>query len=171
MIPGHMDHPERFSDPDARPPEPGYETRDANVTALLRFGVGLVIATVLVEFAMRGFYRLFEGERPRPQNQSAPENLYQQLRQLRRSEDQALSSYAIDPRTGLARIPIERAMELVAEKGVPFGKGPKTELEVISHGGTPAPAVGKDAQAPPVGEGTGKPAEVEKTKNPPDTRK
>jgi hypothetical protein len=160
MTQGHADHtghgPDAHHGPD--PQEgPGYETRDANVNALLQFGVGLIIALVVIQFAMLAMFRLFEMERPQARTQRAQENLYQQLRDLRHGEDEALSSYKIDPRTGLARIPIERAMELVAEKGAPFGKGPKTELEMISHGGTPVPAAGKDAPKPSGETKTGNP--------------
>ena len=58
----------------------------------------------------------------------------------------------------MVRIPIDRAIELVAEKGVPFGKGPKTEVEMNSHAGTPVPAAddgdGQDATTPPDEDGT-----------------
>jgi hypothetical protein len=154
MTKGHIDHAEHASDArhgHGAHPEggPGYETKDASVRGLLLFGAGLIIALVLVQLVMLGFLRVFEMERPSPKKTTAQENLYQQLRDLHRHEDEALSSYKADPKTGTVRIPIERAMELVAEKGSPFGKGPKTELEVISHAGSPVPADGKDAPKPP----------------------
>ena len=147
MTPGHTDHPEKV--PHADSPGPGYEPRDANVSRLLLFGAGLVVFLIAVELAMLGFYRVFETEsryqRPRPVRPTSPENLYQQLRVLRGAEEVALHSYGwVDRRKGIVRIPIERAIELVAEKGVPFGKGPKSELEILSHGGTPAR--GKDEE-------------------------
>jgi AcrR family transcriptional regulator len=42
------------------------------------------------------------------------------LERLRRTEDALLTSYGwVDQREGLVRIPIERAIELVAERGLP----------------------------------------------------
>ena len=41
----------------------GYETRDASVPALLKFGGGLIVSLVVVQFVMLGFYRVFVAER------------------------------------------------------------------------------------------------------------
>lgn len=59
------------------------------------------------------------------------------LEQFRASEDQSLSSYGvIDPNAGTYRIPIDRAMKLIVERGVPGGQPlpagatpPKTEIK------------------------------------------
>jgi hypothetical protein len=138
--------------------QPGYETRDAAAGELLGFGVGLIIAIAVIQLLMLGFYGLFLSERPKPLPEPAESNIYQQLRDLHRDEDLALSRYEwVDRKAGVVRIPIDRAIELVAEKGVRFGKGPKTEREMNSHAGTPVPAPatgpGKDSASPP--EGTG----------------
>jgi hypothetical protein len=135
-------------------PEPGYETKDASALPLLSFGVGLIVALVVVELLMLGFYGLFISERPKHIEERAAANIYEQLRDLRRTENAALSSYGwVDRKAGVVRIPIDRAIDLVAEKGIPFGKGPKTELEMNSHSGTPVPlpvpGVEKDATNPP----------------------
>ena len=135
-------------------PEPGYETRDASAIPLLTFGVGLIVALVVVELLMLGFYRLFMSERPKPIQERAETNIYEQLRDLRRDEDATLSSYGwVDRKAGVVRIPIDRAIDLVAEKGIPFGKGPKTEIEMNSHSATPVPlpvpGAEKDATNPP----------------------
>jgi len=135
-------------------PSPGYETKDARAIPLLTFGVGLIVALVVVELLMLGFYRLFMSERPKPIQERAETNIYEQLRDLRRTEDAALSSYGwVDRQTGVVRIPIDRAIDLVAEKGIPFGKGPKTEIEMNSHSATPVPlplpAAEKNATNPP----------------------
>jgi hypothetical protein len=155
-------------------PGPGYETRDASISGLLRFGVGLVVVVVAIHLAMLAFQHLFITERPQspeeqeeartilagpPQEQEQTQahvNIYQQLRDLHRDEDAMLSNYGwVDRKAGVIRVPIDRALDLVAEKGVRFGKGPKTEIEMNSHAGTPLPpsAAEKDATKPP--EGTG----------------
>lgn len=139
--------------------ELGYEPRDASVPALFKFGVGLIVVMVAVHLALLGVYKLMERERPEAVETTAPENLYQQLRTLRGDEEETLGGYGwVDRKAGVVRIPIDRAIDLLAEKGDRFAKGPKTEIEMNSHGGTPAPAVaekkdqGKDQdreKAPP----------------------
>jgi hypothetical protein len=136
---GHGAHP---SPPHVHPEGPGYETKDASIPALLRFLIGLVIFCTIVQFAMLGIYRVFDRSKPEKYQPKAPTNpptnQYEQLRELRRNETQALSGYGwVDRKEGVVRIPIERAIALVAEKGVRFGKGPKTEIEMNSHAGTP----------------------------------
>jgi hypothetical protein len=121
--------------------ELGYETRDASIPALVKFTVGLIVVVVVFQFALLGVYRLMERERPEAVATTAPENLYQQLRTLRSDEEKTLGGYGwVDRKAGVVRIPIDRAIELVAEKGDQFARGPKTELEMNSHGGTPVPA-------------------------------
>jgi hypothetical protein len=153
-------------------PEPGYEARDANVSALLGFVVGLIFVLVVVHLVMLAFQHLFMTERPQspeeqaearsilpgpPQEQEQTQarvNIYQQLRELHRDEDTMLSNYGwVDRKAGVVRIPIGRAIDLMAEKGVRFGKGPKTEIEMNSHAGTPvsSPSAEKDAKKPPEG--------------------
>jgi hypothetical protein len=129
----------------------GYETRDASVSALLKFGVGLILFMVVVQFMMLGIYRVFVAERPEATKPPTTTNLYQQLRDLHHDEETNLESYGwVDRKAGIVRIPIERAIELVAEKGVGFGKGPKSELEMNSHAGTMVPAAEVDkAPTPP----------------------
>jgi hypothetical protein len=134
-------------------PGPGYETRDARAISLLSFGVGLIVALVVVELLMLGFYRLFMSERPKSIQERAVSNIYEQLRELRRDEDAALSSYGwVDRKADVVRIPIDRAIDLVAENGIHFGKGPKTEIEMNSHSATPVsppvPGAEKDATNP-----------------------
>jgi hypothetical protein len=141
----------------ARPdsvPNPGYETRDASASGLLWFGGGLVAALVVVMLLMFAFYALFKSERPRRIEEHEQSNIYQQLRDLHRDEDAALSKNGwVDRKAGVVQIKISRAIDLLAERGLPPGKGPKTELEMNSHAGTPASlppaAAEKDARNPP----------------------
>lgn len=123
----------------------GYETRDANPRALMIFGAVLVVSLVVVQLGLLGVYRVFEHERKPEPETNAPVNLYQQLQTLRQNEDDTLTSYDwIDRKAGIIRIPIDRAMDLVAERGVPKGKGPQTDVEINSHHGTPVTVEAKD---------------------------
>ena len=54
---------------------------------------------------------------PEPRLQAEPKI---ELKDLRESEDLILSSYGIlDPEKGIARIPIDKAIDIVAGKGLP----------------------------------------------------
>jgi hypothetical protein len=61
-------------------------------------------------------------------------NLYAQNTRLRRAEADALDQYAYDPKTGVVAIPIDRAIDLIVERGVPKGRGPRSEADVIRRG-------------------------------------
>jgi hypothetical protein len=155
-------------------PGPGHETRDANIYALLRFAGGLIAVLVVIHLVMLAFQYVFVTERPQsPEEQEqarsilpgppleqeqtqAQVNIYQQLRKLHSDEEAMLSRYDwVDRKAGVVRVPIDRAIDLVAEKGIQFGKGPKTEIEMNSHAGTPVPLppaeAEKDAKKPPEG--------------------
>jgi hypothetical protein len=92
----------------------GYEKQDVNLTKVFFFGIlGVVILTVIVLFALDYFTAAKEEAvyeavlKP----QSAP------LRELRAREEEELNSYAVlDAQKGIYRIPIERAMELMANE-------------------------------------------------------
>ena len=135
-------------------PAPGYETKDASAVGLITFGIGLIVSLIVVQLLMFWFYHLFLAERPRRIPERVDSNIYQQLRDLHVEEKEALTRYGwVDRKAGVVRIPIDRAIDLVAENGVRFGKGPKTELEMNSHAGTPVPLPvppgEKDARTPP----------------------
>ena len=112
------------------------ETSDVNVSAIVVFVVVLVVTTVVVFGAVFAVYRYF-GEQaartgpaeyplattamrrlpPEPRLQTDPRD---DLANLRRSEDEVLQSYGwIDRSAGIVRIPVEQAMKLTAERGLP----------------------------------------------------
>ena len=58
---------------------------------------------------------------PEPRLQPNPAR---DLREMRAAEEQLLHQYAwIDPDKGIVRIPIERAMDLIAQRGLPAYAG------------------------------------------------
>jgi hypothetical protein len=66
-----------------------------------------------------------QGERtpPEPRLQTAPR---EDLRELRASEDELLSTYGwVDRNAGIVRIPINEAMRLTLERGLPTRTGQK----------------------------------------------
>jgi len=112
----------------------GHEFRDVNVRALVLFGLGLA---VLIGVTMLGGWWLFvhyavhqprakgsAGEQVEPGPYAEPKiqvNPSVDLEQLRTHEETVLHSYGwTDRQAGVARIPIERAMDLVVQRGLPL---------------------------------------------------
>ncbi|MCS6953361.1 MAG: hypothetical protein RMK57_02685 [Bryobacterales bacterium] len=108
-----------------------YETRDANIRGLTLSLVGLFVLLVISLLAMGWmFWYLAAKEEgavtaapaqrelpPAPRLQVTPES---DLEAVRRAEAALLNSYGwVDRDAGIVRIPIDRAMELLAERGLP----------------------------------------------------
>lgn len=121
-----------------------HERRDADIRSLTLSLAGLVVLIVLSLLAMGWMFRHLaareEGagaaarvptEReipPAPRLQVAPAA---DLENLRRAEAAVLNSYGwVDRKAGVVRIPIERAMEILAERGLPARAQPEAK-----HGG------------------------------------
>jgi hypothetical protein len=124
-----------------------YERRDIGVKGVLYFLAGLAIAVVLVYFIADGLYsyldKRFEASQvpisplvtnapkdTRHTSKDYTENAFPtprleedergQLNDIRLKEEQTLSSYDyIDQKAGTVRIPIERAMDLIVQRGLP----------------------------------------------------
>lgn len=112
----------------------GHEESDANVSALAKYGIGLTVifALVLVLMLMlRGFFATQTRRATPPasplaaQRQAPPAPLLQvtpekDLLQVRATEDSILHTYGkVTSDASVVRLPIERAMELVAQRGLP----------------------------------------------------
>jgi hypothetical protein len=122
----------------------GYEKRDVNLRFFTAIMVGLFIILLAGMSASLWFQNVsIERERaavpppspmavtlpavpPEPRLQVVPA---EDLQKLRAEEDAVLNRYElVDAQGGIVRIPIERAMDLVAERGLPVreeGKGKK----------------------------------------------
>ena len=132
-------------DPIYPPPAPehgavGHETSDVNVRSILAFGAALATVAVLVHFVVwlmflffdanasrtvQAMYPLAVSESPRvppePRLQTNPRG---DLHDLRAGEDDLLSSYSwVDRNAGIVRIPIDEAMRLTVERGLPARQG------------------------------------------------
>ena len=109
-----------------------HEHTDVPVRTIGKFLVGLLVGGLLVVVVLGGLWRMFkamEGEPtvsafagprelpPQPRLQTAP---VLDLVEIRERELKRLSSYGwADQATGKVHIPIERAMELLVQRGVP----------------------------------------------------
>ena len=131
------------------PPKHGdYERRDIGVRGIFYFIAGMAVAAVLIHLILAGLYEyLDKRERAHqppvnPLVSNAPENRRRvpskypdvafpeprlendetnQLDGIRIGEEQKLNSYDwVDQKTGTVRIPIERAMDLLVQHGLPL---------------------------------------------------
>src|SRR4051794_4110727 len=129
-----MEHAEHLTtpEPDHRA-GPGYELRDTNVRVVTTYGVALVALIVVVNLALLAAYERLRSLREREETPIPAENLARQRTALQEHEENTLSGYRYDRATGVVRISIARAIELVAERGVPKGKGPRTEEQINSR--------------------------------------
>lgn len=111
-----------------------YERRDFNTRIIGWFALGLVIlcvsASVFIFVFEKGLNRYFaypgkatwtsspEMEAPAPRLQV---NSARELEEMRAQEEAILHGYAwVDREHGVTRIPIEKAMQLIVERGLPM---------------------------------------------------
>ncbi len=116
----------------------GHETRDINVRAVAWFAIGLVIAAVILHVSTAGLFVFFKREHPSSvapsritgENPLAPEPRLQtddrvDMEKFRAAEGQKLNSYGwVDKDAGILHIPIKRAMDLIAQRGLPARTSP-----------------------------------------------
>jgi hypothetical protein len=120
----------------ASSPEVHHEESDVNIGAILGFGAGLIVAAMLIHLLTYVLFRYFdsrEARRVTPQYPLAvaretavpPEprlqtNPRQDLADLRAKEDETLNSYGwVDRNAGVVRIPIDEAITLTLQRGLP----------------------------------------------------
>jgi hypothetical protein len=113
-----------------------HEVSDINVGGVLLFGGGLFVVTgivCLLVWVLFGYFNNREtirGAREYPlavvqENRLPPEprlqtNPREDLRELRAREDEVLTTYGwVDKNAGVVRIPIEEAMKIVVQRGLP----------------------------------------------------
>jgi len=107
----------------------GHEQSEVSVRLIVVSLAGLAIVTFLVFVVVVGVFRHFydsdktgQARRqavvpPEPRIEVAP---YEQLQQIRVKEDHVLTTYAwVDKQNGVVRVPIDRAIDLLAAKGLP----------------------------------------------------
>ncbi len=123
---------------DPEKPTISHERRDVPVKAIAQFLAWLLVSAVVISLAMWGLFKFFEARQKRSDVSPSPlvaaslkrtppaprlETQPLALRTKLRAEEEArLNSFSWADRTGgVVRIPIERAMDLVAQRGVPGG--------------------------------------------------
>ncbi|HZR59065.1 MAG TPA: hypothetical protein VFA74_19515 [Terriglobales bacterium] len=127
-------------------PEVGFERQDLSSFGVYAFFIAIIVGTALIALVLRG--TLYIAQRYNQEHQIAvmspllppradtrsvfPEDIRQfpqprletdertEIHDFRLKEEQELHSYGwVDQQSGVMRIPIERAMELIAQRGLP----------------------------------------------------
>ncbi len=131
--PEHRANPEHLENHEH--PE-NHEQSDVNIVGVLGFGGALVVVATIIHllaYVLFGYFNAREGvavpteyplaasqghrEPPEPRLQTDPR---QDMADLRAKEEELLGSYGwVDKNAGVVRIPIEAAMKLTLERGLP----------------------------------------------------
>ena len=133
------------------PPGAKHEHTDIDVSVGYTFGLWLAVAMLISAGIVYGSFRLFEREAksadalaqkyplaidrvkeaPLPNLQKQP---FKDLYELRQGENEKLTSYGwVDKEGGVTRIPIDRAMEVMLQKGFPARADGGNALNVVTQ--------------------------------------
>jgi hypothetical protein len=131
---------------DRTPPnvELGHEVRDISTRVVAVFGVALLVGAIVVHVAIWLLYLYFgsvaarastrefplaqvgaPAHPPAPRLQTRPR---EELNRMRAEEERILNTYGwVDANGGVVRIPIEQAMRMTLEQGLPVRPGAAAE--------------------------------------------
>ncbi len=121
------------SDDRGAPPKRGYEANVVSFRAVAWFGIGLLLSVLVVVLVAQVVLDELASRRPvvvphpskvqpdpyppEPRLETLPSL---RLEEMRRQEEEILTGYGwVDREEGIARIPIDRAMELLIQRGLP----------------------------------------------------
>ena len=155
----------------------GFEQQDMTAQSVFAFLISLVVGGVLVYFAIWGFYHFMDARQRSPQPPQGPlvkqvetdtrivspdeitkfpqprleRNERAEIKDFRLKKEQTLNSYGwVDEKTGVTRIPIERAMQLVAQRGLPTvakaGTVPPSAVNVANQAAERSDTSGQSGQ-------------------------
>jgi hypothetical protein len=160
-----------------------FERQDLSAQGVFAFLISLAVGGVLVYFVVWGLYRFMDSHQRSHQPQQSPlvqqvetdtrivspgeitkfpqprleRNERVEIKDFRLKEEQTLNSYGwVDEKAGVVRIPIERAMQLLAKRGLPTtpkaGTVPPSAVSVANQAAERSDTNGKSpktkAQAP-----------------------
>ena len=156
-------------------PPLNHELSDADPRPILKFLVFLVVLTLVMAGLVGFFYNylerreaaektarypmsLLDAQRPLPPPPRLQTYPFQDIKELRQTEAPLLESYDwIDRNAGIVRIPIERAMDVLAQRGLPYrktGQAPGAPAPTTAPGSEPAGGTESGVAAPSSGSQT-----------------
>jgi hypothetical protein len=119
-----------------------HEASDVDIRAVFGFGAVLIVVALLINLVTYALFRYFDAREGRPVTAQYPlavgqdgrvppeprlqTNPRQDLADLRAKEDETLTTYGwVDRNEGVVRIPIEEAIKLTLERGLPSRQASK----------------------------------------------
>jgi hypothetical protein len=156
----------------------GYEHQDLGAQGVFAFLISLVVGGVVVYLVIGGLYHFMAARQSSHQPSPGPlvkqvetdtrivsfgeimkfpqprleRNERIEIKDFRLKEEQTLNSYGwVDEKTGVVRIPIERAMQLLAQRGLPTipkaGTVPSSAVNLANQAAEGSDTSGKPSQA------------------------
>lgn len=121
----------------------GYETQDVGFRFAMLFIVGIIVFTVLTMVVLFFIYPVLTPSGARARRETPQEvqrrlppgpvlqaNPAVDMQRFREQEERKVTTYGwVDERRGIVRVPVERAMELVAQRGLPRWQAAPTGQE------------------------------------------
>ena len=158
--------------------EEGFEQQDLSAQAVFAFLISLVVGGIVVYFVIWGMYHFMDAHQKERQHPLSPlvkqvetdtrivspdemkkfpqprleRNERVEINDFRLKEEQTLNSYGwIDEKSGVVRIPIERAMQLIAQRGLPTtpkaGTVPPSAVNIATQAAERSDTSGESAQS------------------------
>jgi hypothetical protein len=139
-----------------------HETSDVSVRGIVIFVVALSISVILgMLFSKRVFYFFvrhqplgppaspFENVRTLPPQPRLQVNARADLKRYRAAQDELLNSYGwVDEKSGIVRIPVDRAMDIMLQKGFPVrGESAGKSSSLAAMNNSPARIAKREAAA------------------------
>ncbi|MGH9160410.1 MAG: hypothetical protein ACRD2X_10560 [Vicinamibacteraceae bacterium] len=139
----------------------GHERSDVDVSRSSWIIIGSVLFLAVTMAAMWLMFRWMEGrlasadeplpvvtERRAGEDRLPPEPRLlvdepANLATVRQGEETVLNSYGVDRAQGTWRVPIDRAMTMLVERGMPTAPGPRSEPPSNGAAGSPPPAIAR----------------------------
>jgi hypothetical protein len=146
-------------------PQRGYEDSDVSVSRLFAFAGGVVALVVLGVLGSAAVFHFFVRHQPLGPPASPfedvrtvpPEPRLQttaplDLKRYRDDQEKTLEGYGwVDSQAGIVRIPVDRAMELLLQKGYPVRGSSAAEGGQVKTSGPAAPPVNHQGAVAPAG--------------------
>jgi len=134
---------------DLHNPDVAHEATDISIRGVLWFVVILAATVVVVQLAMAGLMKAFEHYEaahdpfvspqaipagtlpPEPRLQTTP---WEDLKEFRAGEELALHSYGwVDQKSGIVRLPIDKAKAVLLQRGIPVRTGAPNDPTEGTH--------------------------------------
>jgi hypothetical protein len=124
-------------------PEVSHERSDVNIRGIVVFAAGLLVTAIVIHLGLYWLLELYRAESPREAPVAGAPRVEEQvpeprlrisprvdLEEMRAAQERQLTTYGwLDKEKQTVRIPIDRAMELLAKRGLPARKQTETKAQ------------------------------------------